>query len=69
MAISKLATIRDPTVPVGIPAALHVNCRCGNTLEVSSDRNSCQCGAVYDRRGYVVTASAASCTEVASQYR
>jgi hypothetical protein len=69
MPYTKLATIRDPDVPIGEPAPLHINCHCSQHLQVSSNRNVCQCGAIYDRRGYVVKASEASLTEVAQQYR
>lgn len=69
MAFTKCALIRDSTVPVGQPAAMHIECRCGNNINVRSNENRCGCGAIYDVRGYVLQASAASLTEVAPQYR
>lgn len=68
MAFSKLALIRDPAAPIGQPAPMHIECKCGNHVNVESDRNNCNCGAVYDARGYVVIATAASNTEVADRY-
>jgi len=69
MALTKLALIRDPTVPVGQPAPMHIKCRCGANLKVNSDETRCGCGAIYDGRGYVIQSSAQSDTEVAPQYR
>jgi hypothetical protein len=69
MAVTKLALIRDQTVPVGQPAPMHIDCRCGINLNVNSDANPCACGAIYDSRGYVIQASGQSGTEVAPQYR
>jgi hypothetical protein len=68
MAYTKQALIRDSTVAIGQPAPMRINCCCGQTIDIDSDANSCPCGAVYDSRGYVIQASAASRTEVASQY-
>jgi hypothetical protein len=68
MAYSKLALIRDQTVPIGQSAPMHIECKCTNHVNIESDRNNCTCGAVYDARGYVVVASAASNTEVADRY-
>lgn len=69
MAVIKRALIRDSTVPVGQPAPMHIECRCGNNTNVQSDLNRCICGAIYDARGHVIEASAASLTEVAPRYR
>lgn len=69
MAYSKLALIRDQSVPIGQPAPLHFECKCGNHVDVDGNRNACTCGAVYDAQGYVVIASAASNTEVSARYR
>ena len=68
MAYQKLALIRDSSVPIGQPAPMHLECKCGNHIDVDEDRNACSCGAVYDSRGYVVTASIASHTEISPQY-
>jgi hypothetical protein len=62
MPITKKALIRNPNVPIGQPAG------CGEKLNVSSAENHCQCGAVYDSKGYVIEASAASGTETAPKY-
>jgi hypothetical protein len=68
MAITKKALIRDPDVPIGQPAPMHIECGCGEKINVSSTENQCQCGAIYDRQGYVIEASAASRTEIAPKY-
>ena len=68
MAITKKALIRDQTIPIGQAAPMHIDCGCGQSVNVTSNQNQCACGAVYDSKGYVVTASTASHTEVAPQY-
>jgi len=68
MPITKKALIRDPNVSIGQPASMHIACGCGEKLNVSSAENHCQCGAVYDSKGYVIEASAASGTETAPKY-
>lgn len=68
MALSKLALNRDPNAPVGQPAAMHFDCPCGETVPANDSVNPCACGAEYDARGYVITASVASKTEVAERY-
>ena len=68
MAFTKLALIRDSSVPIGQPAPMHLECKCNNRIEVNGDRNSCLCGAIYDAQGYVVVASIDSKTEVYSRY-
>lgn len=69
MAYSKLAQIRDSSVPIGQPAPLHLECKCGNRVNIDGDRNGCVCGAVYDAQGYVIVASVASKTEVSARYQ
>ncbi len=68
MAYTKLALKRDPDAPVGQPAAMHLDCPCGQHVLVTGETNHCACGAVYDRRGWVITPSGASDTENATQY-
>ena len=65
---TKRALIRDPSVPVGQAAPMHIECRCGHSVNVESQANHCHCGAIYDARGYVMKASSESMTEVAPQY-
>lgn len=68
MAFTKRALIRDPDAPIGQPAAMHIECRCGENVNVASNENACGCGAIYDERGYVIEASAASHTETSTRY-
>jgi len=68
MPFTKLALKRDPSVPVGQPAPMFLDCPCGERLTATDSINSCKCGAAYDARGYVITASAASKTEVSGRY-
>ena len=68
MAYTKLALKRDPHAPVGQPGAMHLDCHCGQQVLVTAETNSCACGAIYDRSGWVITPSAASHTETAAQY-
>jgi len=68
MAFTKRALIRDPDAPIGKPAAMHIECSCGEKVNVASNENVCGCGAIYDARGYVIEASAASQTETSSRY-
>jgi hypothetical protein len=68
MAYTKLARKRDPSVPQGQAAPMHLDCPCGQKVPVTNDTNPCPCGAVYDSDGWVITASLASKTEQASQY-
>ena len=68
MAYTKLALKRDPNAPAGHPAAMYLDCKCGQQVLVTAETNPCACGAIYDRRGWVITPSAASHTETAAQY-
>lgn len=68
MAYQKLALKRDPDAPIGQPADMHVDCPCGQEVMVLSDNNQCDCGAVYDRNGWVKRSSVASRTETAPRY-
>lgn len=51
----KLALKRDPSVPVGQPATLHVDCPCGRELPISlaGQYNECHCGLVVDDSGWI----------------
>lgn len=68
MPLTKLALKRDPSVPVGQPATMFLDCPCGERLTANNSINPCLCGAKYDARGYVITASAASKTEISGRY-
>jgi len=68
MAYTKLALKRDPDVPAGQPASMHLDCPCGQQVPADDDVNQCACGATYDHRGYVITPSAASKTEPSPRY-
>lgn len=52
----KLAIKRDPNVPIGQAAPLHLDCLCGTTLPI--DRSlfiDCPtCGAQYDSSGWLL---------------
>jgi hypothetical protein len=50
---TKAALIRDPNVPVGTPAPLHVECECGRKVPVECGANLCECGISYDSRGWI----------------
>lgn len=52
--LTKRALIRDPRVPVGQPAPMHVNCGCGRPVPiVADDINRCACGVAYDGLGWI----------------
>jgi len=68
MAYTKLARRREPNAPQGQPAPMHFDCPCGQKVPVTSDANTCTCGAVYDSDGWVIAASLHSKTEQAAQY-
>ena len=53
---TKRALIRDPNVPIGQPAPLHVECECGAQVPIELDGPDarCECGIVYDCRGWIV---------------
>jgi len=68
VAYTKLALKRDPDVPAGQPAPMHLDCPCGQQVPADDDVNECACGATYDHRGYVITPSAASKTEPSPRY-
>lgn len=68
MAYTKLAVKRDPVAPVGQPAEMHVDCPCGYQVPITSNDNHCDCGAVYDRSGWVKRSSRASRMETAPRY-
>jgi len=68
MAYQKLALKRDPDAPIGQPADMHIDCLCGKEVMILSDDNHCDCGAVYDRAGWVKRSSVASHTETATRY-
>lgn len=50
---TKAALIRDPSVPVGTSAPLHVECECGRKVPITASANACACGIVYDARGWI----------------
>jgi hypothetical protein len=53
---SKRALIRDPNVPVGQPARIHIDCECGRTVyqpETGPSAVWCPCGLVYDACGWI----------------
>ena len=68
MAYQKLALKRDPDAPIGQPADMHIDCPCGKEVMILSDDNHCDCGAVYDRAGWVKRSSVASHTETVPRY-
>ncbi len=68
MPYTKLALKRDPDVAPGQPAPVHLDCPCGQRVEIDENENPCVCGAVYDSAGWVIIPSAASRTETASRY-
>jgi hypothetical protein len=54
----KAALIRDPSVPAGQPAPLHVVCDCGHhvpiTHECPGELNVClSCGTAFDDNGWI----------------
>ena len=55
---TKLAWIRDPSVPAGRPALGSFGCVCGNTISGvefgSADDHECVCGRVWDGHGWLV---------------
>jgi len=54
---TKLAWVRDPDVPPGRPALGRINCPCGEApLSMFGDGKDvvCQCGVVYDSRGWII---------------
>lgn len=54
MGYTKKALIRDPKVPQGQPAALHVICECKQHVPITGKRNVCvTCGTVYDDAGWI----------------
>jgi hypothetical protein len=53
--IIKRALRRDPSVPVGQPAPLHLLCGCTTEVPVVADVQTCAtCGQAYDARGYLI---------------
>lgn len=52
---TKAALIRDPSVPPGRPAPLHVRCECGARVDMVPPLSSrCpDCGLTYDAAGYI----------------
>lgn len=60
MSLTKLALKRDPTVPIGQPAPMHLDCPCGQSLPVPRvpfagvQVIQCQCGARYSAEGWVL---------------
>jgi len=56
---TKIAWRRDPSVPAGQPALGSFRCVCGNTITGvsfgSEQDNLCQCGRVWDGRGWLVS--------------
>lgn len=62
IALVKLALKRDPSVPMGQPAPLHLDCPCGRVLSVpsigyrigSKSEITCGgCGNVYTAHGWL----------------
>ena len=50
----KVALIRDPNVPMGQPAPLHVVCPCGAKVPHTDAGMTCQtCGQSFDNRGWL----------------
>lgn len=50
----KAALIRDPSVPAGQSAPLHVVCECGQNVPIDDERNVCgSCRTVYDGAGWI----------------
>jgi hypothetical protein len=58
---TKIAWVRDPSVPAGQPAFGSFRCPCGNTIkdvEFGGENNECVvCHRVWDGRGWLVTSS------------
>ena len=56
---TKVAWRRDPSVPAGQPALGRFDCPCGATINgvdfASANDYPCQCGRVYDSRGWLVS--------------
>ena len=68
MAYTKLALRRDPNVAIGHPSPIHLDCLCGQEVQITGRENCCTCGTVYDSGGWVMIPSSASRTETAAQY-
>lgn len=57
---TKKALIRDPSVPPGRPAPMHLVCVCGSRVECGEGfrdnvKHTClACGQKYDGRGYLL---------------
>jgi hypothetical protein len=53
---TKVAVIRDPSVPPGGPAPMWLNCPCGAkpATTYQGPDVACTCGAVYDSSGHVL---------------
>jgi len=68
MANTKLALKRDPNAAIGHPSPMHLDCLCGQEVQIHGQENCCTCGAVYDSGGWVMIPSSASCTETAARY-
>jgi hypothetical protein len=49
----KVARIRQPGYPVGVPAPMYLNCPCGAKPEAPDLVVECACGRVYDANGYL----------------
>lgn len=56
--VTKVAWIRDASVPAGRPATGRFNCPCGNVISGVSFgdglKHGCTCGRVFDSRGWIV---------------
>ena len=51
--LRKLALKRDPNVPVGQPAPMHLDCPCGTQIAVNADVMACSgCGSEYNSMGW-----------------
>jgi len=77
---TKIAWRRDPSVPAGQPALGSFNCPCGHTITGvsfgSEQDNPCQCGRVWDGRGWLVSEppeqirlNGCTCTPVRGSHR
>ncbi len=55
--ITKRAVIRDTDTPVGQPGKMHLDCGCGNTVEMpgypETGATCTKCGQKYDGKGYL----------------